>query len=98
MSLVLPSVRCLPLVREGRVGRRGSDMAEAAEHGGRTIDPQSYETDGGQWRPKAIVATHGGGSVHTLPIVAHLDTTFATEAEANAYAVEMAKKWIDERG
>jgi len=22
---------------------------------------------------------------------------FATEAEANAYAVEMAKKWIDER-
>jgi hypothetical protein len=98
MSLVLPSVRCLPLVREGRVGRRGSDMAEAAEHGGRTIDPQSYETDGGQWRPKAIVATHEGGSVHTLPIVAHLDTTFATEAEANAYAVEMAKKWIDERG
>jgi hypothetical protein len=43
------------------------------------------------------VVTHEGGSVRTLPIVAHLDITFVTEAEANAYAVEMAKKWIDER-
>jgi hypothetical protein len=73
-------------------------MDEAAEHGGRTIEPQSYETDGGQWHPKAIVVIHEGGSVRTLPIVSHIDTTFATEAEANAYAVEMAKKWMDERG
>jgi hypothetical protein len=72
-------------------------MAEAAEYGGWTIEPQSYEADGELWHPKASVVTHKGESVLTLPIVAHLDTTFATEAEANTYAVEMAKKWIDER-
>jgi hypothetical protein len=72
-------------------------MAEAAEHRGRTIEPQSYQSDGEQWRSRAIVVTHEGGSVRTLPIVAYLDITFVTEAEANAYAVEMAKKWIDER-
>jgi hypothetical protein len=72
-------------------------MAEAAEYREWTIEPQSYEADGELWHPKASVTTHKGGSVLTVPIVAHLDITFATEAAANAYAVEMAKKWIDER-
>ena len=72
-------------------------MAEVADHRGWTIAPQSYEADGEMWHPKASVVTQKDGSAVTLPIVAHLDITFATEAEANAYAVEMAKKWIDER-
>jgi hypothetical protein len=65
---------------------------ETTEHRGRTIEPQSYLSDGDQWHPKAILLTHEDGSVRTLPIVAHLDTTFATEREANAYAVEMANE------
>jgi len=73
-------------------------MTKGIVYRGRTIEPQAYQSDGEQWRPKAIVVTHEGGSVQTLPIVSHIDTMFATEAEANAYAVEMAKKWIDERG
>ena len=60
-------------------------MAEAAEYRGWTIEPQS-EADGELWHPKASVTTYKGGSVLTLPIVAHLDITFATEAAANAYA------------
>jgi len=71
---------------------------ETTEHRGRTIEPQSYQSDGGLWRPSAIVVTNEGPSVRTRPIVAHLDTTFSTEAAAIDYAVEMAKKWIDERG
>jgi hypothetical protein len=72
-------------------------MTEGIVYRGRTIEPQAYQSDGEQWRPKAIVFTHEGGSGQTLPIVSHIDTIFATEAEANAYAVEMAKNWIDER-
>ena len=68
----------------------------AVEYRGRTIEPQSYLSDGDQWHPKAILLTHEDGSVRTLPIVAHVDITFATEHEANAHAVEMTKKWIDE--
>src|SRR6266508_5036590 len=75
-----------------RVGRRGRDMTQGIVYRGRTIEPQAYQSDGEQWRPKAIVVTHEGGAVKTLPIVAHIDTMFATEGEASAYAVEMAKK------
>jgi hypothetical protein len=32
------------------------------------------------------------------PVSAPLATMFDTEREADAYAVEMAKKWIDDRG
>ena len=32
------------------------------------------------------------------PVSASLATMFDTEREADAYAVEMAKKWIDDRG
>jgi hypothetical protein len=46
--------------------------AGSAKHRGRTIEPQSYESDDGLWRPKAVVGTNQGGSVLTLPIVAHL--------------------------
>jgi len=34
--------------------------------------------------------------VHQVP--APLDATHDTEEDANAYAVAMAKKWIDDRG
>lgn len=79
------------------MGRSRNDIAEVAEHRGWTIEPQSYEAGGERWHPKANVVTQKNGSALTLPIVAHLDITFATEPAANAYAVEMAKKWIDER-
>ncbi len=68
------------------------------EYRGRTIEPQSYQSYGGLWHPKAIVVTSDGGSVQTLPLFGPSDRTFATEDKANAYAVEMAKKWINERG
>jgi hypothetical protein len=31
-------------------------------------------------------------------VAAPLSVMYATERDADAYAVEMAKKWIDERG
>ena len=72
-------------------------IEQSTDHRGRTIEAQSYLSDRGQWRPKVLLVTREGGSVWILPIVAHVDITFASEREANAYAVEMAKKWIDKR-
>jgi hypothetical protein len=68
------------------------------QYKGRVIEAQSYESDGGSWRPKAMVSTEEGGGVRTHPVSAPLAVLFATERDANAYAVEMAKKWIDDRG
>ena len=62
------------------------------------IEPQSYLSDGGRWRAKAIVVVNDCASVSTVPVFGHLDRTFATEEQADAWAVEIAKKWINERG
>jgi hypothetical protein len=68
------------------------------QHRARTIEPQSYQSDDNKWRPKAIIETEDGGAVRTDPVWAPSEVTFPTEAIANACAVEMGKRWIDERG
>jgi len=71
---------------------------EAAQYRGWAIEPQSYESDGRRWRPKAMVSAAEGGTLRTYPVSAPLDVMFDTEREADGYAVAMAKKWIDDRG
>ena len=61
----------------------------------RVIEAQSYKSDSGRWRPQALVSIHEGGT-HLVP--APLERVFHTEADADAYAVEMAKRWIDDKG
>jgi hypothetical protein len=68
------------------------------QYKGWVIEAQSYKSDGGRWRPKALVSIHEGGSVTTRPVPAPLSVMFDTEQNADAYAFEMAKKWIDDNG
>jgi hypothetical protein len=65
---------------------------------GWVIESQSYKSDGDRWRPKAPVSVFQGGSVRVHQVPAPLDATHDTAEDANAYAVAMAKKWIDDRG
>jgi hypothetical protein len=73
---------------------------EETQYKGWMIEPQSYLSDGsGRWRPKAVVSSAvGGGTVRTHSISAPSAVMFHTEREANAYTIEMAKKWIDDLG
>ncbi len=73
-------------------------MSEDVEYKGWVIEAQSYKSDGGRWRPRALVSIHDGGSLRTHHVPAPLDVMRDTEADADAYAVEMAKKWIDDKG
>ncbi len=68
------------------------------EYKGWLIEAQSYKSDGGRWRPKALVSIHEGGSLRTHLVPAPLDKMFDTEEQADAYAIPMAKKWIDDKG
>lgn len=54
-------------------------------------------SDAGRWRPKAAVVGYERGSLQGTVFVAPLAKTFGTVAEADAYAIETAKQWIDER-
>ncbi len=60
------------------------------EYKDRRIEPQSYQPDGDRWHPKAMVSI--------FPVLAPRDVMFDTEQDADAYAIKMAKKWIDDRG
>jgi hypothetical protein len=68
------------------------------QYKGWVIEAQSCKSDGDRWRPKALVSIHEGGSVRTRPVPAPLNVLFDTEQNAHAYAIEMAKKWIDDDG
>jgi hypothetical protein len=68
------------------------------EYMGWRIEPRSYLLDGNQWRPKAVVSRSVGGqftSLETPP--APVSVMFGTRLEADAHAVDMAKKWIDDQ-
>ena len=80
---------------EGEVS--GGEHARRLPLQGRVIETQSYKSDGDRWRPKALVSVFQGGSVRVHQVPA-LDATHDTEEDANAYAIAMAKKWIDDRG
>ena len=60
------------------------------EYKGWRIEPQSYQSDDDRWRPKAMVAI--------FSVLAPPDVRFDTEQDADAYAIKIAKKWIDDRG
>jgi hypothetical protein len=62
------------------------------------IEVQSFESDGGQWLPGAIVSVSSGGSVRTVRLPAPPDVAFNTEQDADQYAVALAQRWVDERG
>ena len=68
------------------------------QYKGWRIEAQSFKSDGGRWRPKALVSIDEGGRLRLPHVPAPLDVMCDTAAEANAYAVQMAKKWIDDKG
>ena len=73
-------------------------MAEEVQYRGWNIEQQSYKSERALWRPKALVSIREGGNVHAHNLTAPPGVMYATKQDADAYAIEMAKKWIDERG
>ena len=73
-------------------------MAEDVQYRGWKIERQSYKSERALWHPKALVSIRDGGNVHEHHVAAPSDVVYATERDADAHAIEMAKKWIDERG
>jgi hypothetical protein len=72
-------------------------MPDDFHYKGWVIEAQSYKSDGDRWRPKASSASSRAVVSECIRYL-RLDATHDTEEDANAYAVAMAKKWIDDRG
>jgi hypothetical protein len=79
----------------GRYPGSEANMPDVA-YKGRLIEAHSYKSDGDRWQPHALVITHEGRSTLTHHVSALPNEMYDTEEQANAYAVLMAKKWIDD--
>jgi hypothetical protein len=66
------------------------------EYRGHYIVVRSYESEGTQWRPKALVSIYHSGTVHRRMLVAPVDVRFGSEDAADTCALALAKKWIDD--
>jgi hypothetical protein len=72
---------------------------DAMQYKGWDIVPQSrLDPNSARWRPSARVRQSRASRLYLMPpIDAPLTVTQDNEQQANAYAVAMAKKWIDDR-
>jgi|GEM_PF-4139790 len=66
----------------------------ATEHKRWQIEPQSRQSNGAGWCPKALMRSEGGTAhMHMMP-----DRIFDAKPDADAYAVKVAKELIDTYG
>lgn len=64
---------------------------------GHAIRLSSEKLHTGEWLAQASVIIRDGKAVKKIPIFGRRRTTFDTRREADAYAFELAKLWIDGR-
>jgi hypothetical protein len=72
-----------------------ANVPDDVEYKGWVIEAQSHKSDGDRWRPHALAIIYVGPSTREHHVSALPNDMYDTEQDANAYAVEMAKMWID---
>jgi hypothetical protein len=61
------------------------------------IELTSDQSAAGEWVARATIIVEDGKIVRRIPIFGRRRTTFDTQRRADAYALELAKIWIDGR-
>ena len=92
-------------VERGHV--RTSDAKVETEHSHRGMIKRAYrghgvelaseKTRSGEWIARATIIIEVGKTVKKIPIFGRRRATFETRRQADSYAMELAKLWIDGR-
>jgi hypothetical protein len=64
---------------------------------GHTVELTSEEAHSGEWIARATIIVEDGKSNKKIPILGRRRATFDTRRQADSYAMELAKLWIDGR-
>ena len=64
---------------------------------GYAVELISEQTRPGEWIARATIIVEDGKSNKKIPILGRRRSTFDTRRQANSYAMELAKLWIDGR-
>jgi hypothetical protein len=62
---------------------------------GHTVELDSERLKRGRWIARATVVIEDAGRTKRIPIFGRRRASFATRSEADAYALELAKLWIE---
>ena len=64
---------------------------------GHLVELTSEKTDSGEWLARATIIIEEGKRDKKIPILGRRRATFDTRRQADSYAMELAKLWIDGR-
>lgn len=70
---------------------------QSQNYRGHKIALESEKTSAGAWVAQATVVIEHGGDIKKIPIFGRRQATFASKRSADAYALELAKLWVDGR-
>ena len=62
---------------------------------GHLVELTSERTDSGEWQARATIIIEDGKRDKKIPILGRRRGTFDTRRQADSYAMELAKLWID---
>jgi hypothetical protein len=68
---------------------------KSIKYKGHTIELDSHRLRSGQWVARATVSIREDDAVKTVPIFGRRRASFDTRREADAYALELARLWIE---
>ena len=69
----------------------------ARTYRGHRVELESEELRAGEWIARATIIILDGKKEKRIPIFGRRRTIFDTQRQADAYALELAKLWIDGR-
>jgi hypothetical protein len=64
---------------------------------GHSVELHSEEIHSGEWFARALIVIEENKRTKKIPIFGRRRATFETQQQADAYALELAKMWIDGR-
>jgi hypothetical protein len=64
---------------------------------GHRVELVAEKTRSGEWIARATIIIEDDKAVKRIPIFGRRRTTFETQRQADSYAMELAKLWIDGR-
>ena len=64
---------------------------------GHNVELDSEEIRSGEWFARATILIEENKQTKKIPIFGRRQATFNTQRQADAYALELAKMWIDGR-
>jgi hypothetical protein len=64
---------------------------------GHRVELVAEKTRSGEWIARATIIIHDDKTIKQIPIFGRRRATFETRRQADSYAMELAKLWIDGR-